>query len=88
MNLIIQKNILYGEEMDLISIIVPIYKVENYLKSCLDSIVLQTYKNLEIILIDDDSPDKCPEICDEYAKIDSRIKKMGVLVMLEILDCP
>lgn len=60
--------------MDLISIIVPIYKVENYLKSCLDSIVLQTYKNLEIILVDDGSPDKCPEICDEYAKIDSRIK--------------
>ena len=57
----------------LISIIVPIYKVEAYLKNCLDSIVNQTYKNLEIILIDDGSPDKCGEICDEYAKKDSRI---------------
>ena len=58
----------------LISVIVPIYKVEKYLSKCVDSVVNQTYKNLEIILVDDGSPDNCPKICDEYAKQDSRIK--------------
>lgn len=58
----------------LISVIVPIYKVENYLKKCIDSIVNQTYKNIEILLIDDGSPDNCGIICDEYAKKDERIK--------------
>lgn len=58
----------------LISVIVPIYKVEKYLKKCVDSIINQTYKNLEIILVDDGSPDNCPKICDEYAKQDGRIK--------------
>ena len=58
----------------LISVIVPVYKVEEYLPRCIDSILAQTYKNLEIILVDDGSPDKCPAICDEYAKKDSRIK--------------
>lgn len=57
----------------LISIIVPIYKVEPYLRRCLDSIVNQTYTNLEIILVDDGSPDNCPQICDEYAAKDKRI---------------
>lgn len=57
----------------LISIIVPIYKVEPYLRRCLDSIVNQTYTNLEIILVDDGSPDNCPQICDEYAAKDNRI---------------
>ena len=57
----------------LISIIVPIYKVEPYLRRCLDSIVNQTYTNLEIILIDDGSPDGCPQICNEYAARDDRI---------------
>ncbi len=57
----------------LISVIVPIYKVEDYLDRCVDSIVNQTYKNLEIILVDDGSPDKCPEMCDEWAKKDNRI---------------
>lgn len=57
----------------LISVIVPIYKVEPYLRRCLDSIVNQTYTNLEIILVDDGSPDGCPAICDEYAAKDSRI---------------
>ena len=56
-----------------ISVIVPIYKVEPYLRKCLDSIVNQTYRNLEIILVDDGSPDKCGSICDEYAAKDSRI---------------
>lgn len=58
----------------LISIVVPIYNVEQYLQKCVDSIINQTYKNLEIILVDDGSPDNCPKICDEYAKQDSRIK--------------
>lgn len=57
----------------MVSVIVPIYNVEKYLKRCIDSILNQTYKNLEIILVDDGSPDKCPEICDEYAKKDDRI---------------
>lgn len=57
----------------LVSVIVPIYKVEPYLRRCLDSIVNQTYTNLEIILIDDGSPDACPQICDEYAARDNRI---------------
>ena len=59
---------------DLISIIVPVYKVEDYLNRCVDSILRQTYSNLEIILVDDGSPDDCPRICDEYAKKDERIK--------------
>jgi len=58
----------------LISVIIPMYKVEDYLKRCLDSVINQTYKNLEIILVDDGSPDSCPQICDEYAKNDKRIK--------------
>jgi len=57
----------------LVSIIVPIYKVEPYLQRCLDSIVNQTYTSLEIILVDDGSPDGCPKICDEYATKDNRI---------------
>ena len=58
----------------LISVIVPIYKVEPYLKKCVDSILTQTHKNLEIILVDDGSPDNCGAICDEYAAKDSRIR--------------
>ncbi len=61
-------------DQPLISVIVPMYKVEKYLKQCLDSIVNQTYHNLEIILVDDGSPDNCGKIADEYAKIDKRIK--------------
>ena len=57
-----------------ISIIVPIYKVENYLERCINSILNQSFKNFELILVDDGSPDRCGEICDEYAKKDSRIK--------------
>ena len=58
----------------LISIIVPIYNVEPYIHRCIDSIIHQTYQNLEIILVDDGSPDNCGNICDEYATLDSRIK--------------
>lgn len=57
-----------------ISVIVPVYKTEQYLKRCVDSIINQTYPNLEIILVDDGSPDKCPEICDRFAETDKRIK--------------
>ncbi len=59
---------------DLISVIVPVYKVEAYLDRCVNSIVNQTYHSLEIILVDDGSPDRCPEICDAWAKKDKRIK--------------
>ena len=58
----------------LISVIVPVYNVAEYLQECVDSIINQTYKNLEIILVDDGSTDACPDICDEYAKRDSRIR--------------
>ena len=58
----------------LISVIVPVYKVEKYLRQCVDSILKQTYTNLEIILVDDGSPDNCPAICDEYAAKDSRVR--------------
>ena len=61
-------------ENPLISIIVPVYKTEQYLDRCVESIVNQTYKNLEIILVDDDSPDNCPTMCDAWAEKDSRIK--------------
>lgn len=57
----------------LISVIVPIYKVEKYIHHCVDSILNQTYRNLEIVLVDDGSPDTCPLICDAYALQDSRV---------------
>lgn len=59
--------------MEKVSIIIPIYKVEQYLAECLDSVIGQSYTNLEIILVDDGSPDNCPAICDDYAKKDDRI---------------
>lgn len=60
--------------MILISIIVPIYKVEEYIDRCVNSLINQDYKNIEILLIDDGSPDKCPEICNNYSLKDERIK--------------
>lgn len=62
------------EQSILISVIVPVYKVEDYLSRCVDSILAQTYRNLEIILVDDGSPDNCGRICDDYAHRDPRIR--------------
>lgn len=59
---------------ELVSVIVPVYKVENYLTACIESILNQTYKNIEVILVDDGSPDQCPAMCDEYHKKDSRVR--------------
>ena len=59
--------------MGLISVIVPVYGVEQYLRECLDSILAQTYREFELILVDDGSPDRCGEICDGYAKKDPRV---------------
>jgi glycosyltransferase involved in cell wall biosynthesis len=61
-------------ENSLISVIVPIYKVQDYLDECIESIINQTYSNIEVILVDDGSPDRCPQMCDEWAKRDSRIR--------------
>lgn len=57
-----------------ISVIIPVYKVEEYIERCIKSVINQTYENLEIILVDDGSPDNCPVICDKWAEKDSRIK--------------
>lgn len=65
-----------NEEKDdshLVTVIIPVYKVEEYLKRCLDSVICQTYQNLEIILVDDGSPDRCGAICNEYAEKDARV---------------
>ena len=70
-----------GEHM--VSVVVPIYRVEKYLRKCVDSLLQQTYRDIEIILVDDGSPDACPEICDELKETDDRIvvihKKNGGL---------
>jgi len=58
----------------LVSVIVPVYNVEKHLHKCVDSILQQSYKNIEIILVDDGSPDSCPQICDDYTHVDDRVK--------------
>ena len=63
-----------GNVAPLISVIVPVYRVEPYLSRCVESILSQTYRNLEIILVDDGSPDRCGEICDRYAEQDHRVR--------------
>ena len=65
---------MYNNQYPLISIIIPVYQVEKYLDKCITSVVNQTYTNLEIILVDDGSPDRCPIICDEWKSRDPRIK--------------
>ena len=58
----------------MISVIIPVYKADEYLKQCVDSILNQSINDLEVILVDDGSPDKCPIICDEYLHKDQRVK--------------
>ena len=60
-------------EQPLISVIVPIYNVEKYLRKCVDSIINQTYRNLQIILVNDGSTDGCLNICKEYVSLDNRV---------------
>lgn len=60
--------------MPLVSVIIPIYKVEKEIRRCVESVLSQSLINIEIILVDDGSPDRCPQICDEYARQDSRVK--------------
>ena len=63
-----------SESLWLVSVIIPVYNAENCLNECLDSVIKQTYSNLEIILIDDGSNDNSGAICDDYARLDKRIK--------------
>ena len=63
-----------GEKAPLLSIIVPVYKVENYLPKCIDSILAQTFTDFELILVDDGSPDNCPALCDAAAEKDARVR--------------
>ena len=58
----------------MISVIVPVYKVEQYLHRCVDSILAQTYTDFELLLVDDGSPDGCPQICDAYSREDPRVR--------------
>ncbi len=58
----------------LVSVIIPVYNVERYLRQCVDSVMGQDYRNIEVIMVDDGSPDRCSAICDEYAERDSRVK--------------
>ena len=60
--------------MPKISVIVPVYKVEKYIHKCVDSILNQTFSDIEVILVDDGTPDRCGEICDAYGEQDSRVK--------------
>ena len=66
--------IILHKKVKMISVIVPVYRVEKYLKRCVDSILQQTYENIEIILVDDGSPDQSGKICDDIARIDSRVR--------------
>ena len=72
-----------GLKDELVSIVVPVYKVEKYINQCVESLLRQTYSNIEIILVDDGSPDNCPRLCDDFKVIDSRVvvihKKNGGL---------
>ena len=68
-----EQGLLRHHDKPLISVIVPVYKVERQLNRCVDSLVNQTYRNIEVILVDDGSPDACPGICDDWARRDSRI---------------
>ena len=60
----------------LISVVLPIYNIESYLDRCMKAVLNQTYSNLEILMVDDGSPDNCPQICDRYAEQDSRVRAL------------
>ena len=64
--------------MELVSVVVPIYNAQNYLEDCLDSIIQQSYQNIEIILVNDGSTDSSLEICNDYKKKDSRVKVFSI----------
>lgn len=66
-------NVLIDDKAPLISIVVPVYKVEMFLSRCIESVLHQTYTNWELILVDDGSPDRCGDMCDAYARRDARI---------------
>ena len=69
-----QERVPEGEKAPLLSIIVPVYKVENYLQKCIDSILAQTFTDFELILVEDGSPDNCPALCDAAAAKDARVR--------------
>ena len=64
-------------EKPLISVIIPVYKVEAYLERCMETVVHQSYRNLEIILVDDGSPDRCPAMCDAWARRDRKSTRLN-----------
>ena len=72
--------------MPLISVIIPIYNIKEYLSKSIDSIINQTYKNIEIILVDDGSTDGSSKICDEYAEMDSRIRLIAVVSSISCIS--
>ena len=69
-----ERKSLFMKKTPLVSVIIPIFKVEKYLNRCVNSVITQQYKNIEIILVDDGSPDGCPALCDQWAERDKRIK--------------
>ena len=69
------------EEKSKVTIVVPVYNAENYLRRCVSSIQCQTYKNLEIILIDDESKDRSPQICDELQKTDNIYRRILIFIL-------
>ena len=71
----------------LVSIVLPIYNVEKYLDRCIESVINQTYRNLEILLVDDGSPDDCPQKCEEWAKKDGIAKEFLHLMQEYQVTC-
>ena len=63
-------------KMPLISVVLPNYNIECYLDRCMEAVLNQTYSNLEILMVDDGSPDSCPQMCDRYAEQDSRVRAL------------
>ena len=76
-----------GGAQPLVSVIVPVYKVEKYLRRCVDSILNQTYRNLEIILVDDGSPDNCGAICEQSCSIKFYVRMLVFAVSPALYQC-